>query len=123
MSVGPTGYVVHDTHPYWMPPDALGLPGTLCLYCDRVRIVAGRYQAEHERQFGRALGAVREIDKVDAGDAPASASSSPPTGPLPPAVPATQAIDHGATRGAQRAVLAHSGARTPHQDPQRSLPP
>lgn len=51
--VGPTGYVVHDTHPYSMPPDALGLPGTLYLYRDRVRIVAGRFQAEHERKFGR----------------------------------------------------------------------
>lgn len=53
VSVGPTGYVVHDTHPYSMPPDALGLPGTLYLYRDRVRIVAGRHQAEHERKFGR----------------------------------------------------------------------
>ena len=51
--VGPTGYVVHDTHPYSMPPEALGLPGTLYLYRDRVRIVAGRYEAEHERKFGR----------------------------------------------------------------------
>jgi len=51
--VGPTGYVVHDTHPYSMPPDALGLPGTLYLYRDRVRIVAGRFQAEHERKFAR----------------------------------------------------------------------
>lgn len=50
--VGPTGYVVHDTHPYSMDPDALGLPGTLYLYRDRVRIVAGRFQAEHERKFG-----------------------------------------------------------------------
>src|SRR5258705_436788 len=50
---GATGYVVHDTHPYSMPPDALGLPGTLYLYRDRVRIVAGRYQAEHPRKFGR----------------------------------------------------------------------
>lgn len=51
--VGPTGYVVHDTHPYSMPPDALGLPGTLYLYRDRVRIVAGRYHAEHDRKFAR----------------------------------------------------------------------
>jgi transposase len=51
--VGPTGYVVHDTHPYSMPPDALGLPGTLYLYRDRVRIIAGRYQAEHDRKFAR----------------------------------------------------------------------
>ncbi|HSD90996.1 MAG TPA: IS21 family transposase [Kofleriaceae bacterium] len=51
--VGPTGYVVHDTHPYSMPPDALGLPATLYLYRDRVRIVAGRHSAEHERKFAR----------------------------------------------------------------------
>jgi len=54
--VGPTGYVVHDSHPYSMPPDALGLPGTLFLYRDRVRIVAGSYQAEHDRKFGRGEG-------------------------------------------------------------------
>jgi len=51
--VGPTGYVVHDTHPYSMPPEALGLPGTLYLYRHRVRIVAGRYEAQHERLFGK----------------------------------------------------------------------
>jgi transposase len=51
--VGPTGYVVHDTHPYSMPPDALGLPCTLHLFRDRVRIVAGRYVAEHPRRFSR----------------------------------------------------------------------
>ena len=50
--VGPTGYVVHDTHPYSMDPDALGLPGTLYLYRDRVRIVAGRFEATHQRKFG-----------------------------------------------------------------------
>ena len=54
--VGPTGYVVHDTHPYSMPPDALGLSGTLYLYRDRVRIVAGRHVAEHERKFARGEG-------------------------------------------------------------------
>jgi len=51
--VGPTGYVVHDTHPYSMPPEALGLPGTLYLYPHRVRIVAGRFEAQHERLFGK----------------------------------------------------------------------
>lgn len=54
--VGPTGYVVHDTHPYSMPPDALGLPATLYLYRDRVRIVAGRHVAEHARKFARGEG-------------------------------------------------------------------
>lgn len=51
--VGPTGYVLHDTHPYSMPPDAIGLAGTLHLHRDRVRIVAGRYESVHERLFER----------------------------------------------------------------------
>jgi transposase len=49
--VGPTGDVVHDTHPYSMPPDAIGLSGTLYLYRNRVRIVAGRFEATHARLF------------------------------------------------------------------------
>jgi transposase len=53
LTVGPTGYVVHDTHPYSMSPDALGLPCTLWLYRDRVKIVAGRFVSEHERKFAR----------------------------------------------------------------------
>jgi len=48
--VGPTAAVRHDTHPYSRPPDAIGLPGTLELYRDRVRIVAGRFRAEPTRQ-------------------------------------------------------------------------
>ena len=51
VSVSPMGVVMHDGHPYSMPPDAIGLPGTLYLYRDRVRIVAGRFSAEHERKF------------------------------------------------------------------------
>jgi len=53
VSVGPTGYVLHDTHLYSMAPDAIGIPGTLFLYQDRVRIVAGRYAALHPRLFER----------------------------------------------------------------------
>jgi transposase len=49
--VGPTAEAIHDTHPYSMPPDAIGIPGTLFLYRDRVRIVAGRFEVVHERQF------------------------------------------------------------------------
>jgi transposase len=49
--VGPTAAVLHDTHPYSMPPDAIGIPGTLFLYRDRVRIVAGRFEAVHQRLF------------------------------------------------------------------------
>jgi hypothetical protein len=39
------------THPYAMPPDAIGIPGTLFLYRDCVRIVAGRFEAVHQRRF------------------------------------------------------------------------
>jgi hypothetical protein len=52
-TVGPTGYVLHDTHPYSMSPESIGLPATLYLHRDRVRIVAGRYQSEHPRLFDR----------------------------------------------------------------------
>jgi hypothetical protein len=51
VSVTPTGVVMHDGHPYSMPPDAIGLPGTLYLHRDRVRIIAGRFTADHPRQF------------------------------------------------------------------------
>ena len=51
ISVGPTAYVLHDTHRYGMHPDAIGLPGTLYLYRDRVRIVAGRFAVTHPRLF------------------------------------------------------------------------
>jgi transposase len=53
ISVGPTAIVVYDTNEYAMPAKAAGIPGTLYLYRDRVRIVAGRYEAEHERLFGK----------------------------------------------------------------------
>lgn len=51
ISVGPTGYVLHDTHPYSMDPESIGIPGTLYLYRDRVRIVAGRFESAHPRLF------------------------------------------------------------------------
>ena len=38
--VGPTATVLHDTHSYSMPPEAIGIAGTLYLYRNRVRIVA-----------------------------------------------------------------------------------
>lgn len=47
--VGPTGNVDFDGVPYSMPPEAIGLSGTLFLYQDRVRICAGRFEAMHER--------------------------------------------------------------------------
>jgi transposase len=49
--VGPTGHVVHDTHPYSMPPESVGMACTLWLYRDRVKIIAGRHTAEHPRRF------------------------------------------------------------------------
>lgn len=53
ISVGPTAEVLHETHGYSMPPEAAGLPGTLYLYRDRVRIVAGRHEVSHPRQHER----------------------------------------------------------------------
>src|SRR5262249_26465297 len=49
--VGVTGMVVHDTHLYSMEPETIGLSGTLYLYADKVRIIAGRFSAEHDRLF------------------------------------------------------------------------
>ena len=49
--VGPTGTVRPDGHAYSMPPEAISLPGTLYLYAERVRIVAGRQEALHPRKF------------------------------------------------------------------------
>ena len=48
--VGPTGVVSHDGHTYSMPPEAIGIPGTLYLYRERLRIIAGRFETEHPRQ-------------------------------------------------------------------------
>ena len=52
ISVGPTATVVYDTQTYSMPPDSMGIPGTLYLCRDKVRIVAGRFEAVHPRLFG-----------------------------------------------------------------------
>jgi hypothetical protein len=49
--VGPTAMVMHEGRTYSMPPEAIGIAGTLYLYRERVRIVAGRFQVEHQRQF------------------------------------------------------------------------
>jgi len=47
--VGPTGLVSFHGYRYSMPPEAIGIPGTLWLYPHRVRIVAGRFEREHPR--------------------------------------------------------------------------
>jgi transposase len=48
--VGPRALVVHDGQSYAMPPDSVGLVGALHLYPDRIAIVAGRYEAAHQRR-------------------------------------------------------------------------
>lgn len=53
--VRPTANVLHDTHEYSMPPNTIGMGGTLFLYRDRVQIIAGigarACQALHLRLF------------------------------------------------------------------------
>lgn len=49
--VGPTAMVSHEGRTYSMPPEAIGIAGTLFLYRSRVRIVAGRFEAVHPRQL------------------------------------------------------------------------
>jgi transposase len=63
--VGPTGEVIHDLHPYSMPADAIGIAGTLYLYRDRVRIVAGRFEGTHERKFQPGEGSILPEHRAD----------------------------------------------------------
>jgi transposase len=58
VTTGPTGVVLHDGHPYSMPPEAIGVPGTLFRYRDRVQIIAGRFTTEPPRQWQRGAGSV-----------------------------------------------------------------
>lgn len=48
--VGPTAEVLHDGVTYSMPPEATHVAGTMFLYEDRVRIVAGRFVTEQQRR-------------------------------------------------------------------------
>ena len=67
--VDTTGHVVHDSHPYSMPPEARGLACTLWLYRDRVKIVAAGHVAEHPRKFVRGEGSTlsgHRTKRVDA---------------------------------------------------------
>ena len=48
--VGPTAEVKFDGVPYSMPPKAVHVAGTVFLYEDRLRIVAGRFEATHPRR-------------------------------------------------------------------------
>jgi len=47
--VGPTGTVRYGGVAYSMPPASIGFTGTLYLYPERVRIVAGRHDVVHDR--------------------------------------------------------------------------
>ena len=53
VQVGPTADVHHEGRGYAMPADAAGLPGTMYLYRDTVRIVAGRSKATHARDVAK----------------------------------------------------------------------
>jgi transposase len=64
--VGPTGYVLHETHLYSMPPDAIGIAGTLFLYRERVRVVAARFSALHPRLFERGAKSTLPEHRADA---------------------------------------------------------
>jgi transposase len=48
--VGPTAEVMFEGAPYSMPPEATLIAGTLFLHEDRLRIVAGRFEAVHRRR-------------------------------------------------------------------------
>lgn len=48
--VGPTAEVIFEGLPYSMPPEATHVAGTLFLFEDRLRIVAGRFEAFHRRR-------------------------------------------------------------------------
>jgi hypothetical protein len=48
--VGPTAEVMFEGVPYSMPPQATLIAGTLFLYEDRLRIIAGRFEAVHRRR-------------------------------------------------------------------------
>jgi hypothetical protein len=59
--VGPTGMVAHKGVRYAMPAEAIGVPGTLYLYSDRVRITAGRHEVSHPRFPARNLSYPQEV--------------------------------------------------------------
>jgi hypothetical protein len=48
--VGPTAEVMFEGLPYSMPPEATLVAGTVFLYEDRLRIVAGRFESVHRRR-------------------------------------------------------------------------
>jgi transposase len=51
--VGPTAEVLFEGVPYSMDPDATNIAGTVFLYQDRLRIVAGRFESIHRQRSPR----------------------------------------------------------------------
>jgi len=51
VQVGPTAMVTHEACRYSMPPQAIGLTGTLFLGTNQVKIIAGKWSANHPRLF------------------------------------------------------------------------
>lgn len=47
--VRPTAAVSFEGRSYAMPPEVANVSGTAFVYEDRIRFIAGRYEAEHER--------------------------------------------------------------------------
>src|SRR5439155_3027643 len=62
--VGPTGLVTFQGYRYSMPPEAIGIPGMLWLYPERVRIVAGRFEREHARVPGQGKDRLHPEDRT-----------------------------------------------------------
>lgn len=50
IAVGPTAEVMFEACPYSMPPEACNITGTIFLYQDHLKIVAGRFEAYHTRR-------------------------------------------------------------------------
>lgn len=67
--VGPTAEVMFEGVAYSMPPSASNSAGTMLVFKDRVRILAGRWEAEHRRrrkEEGRAMLPEHRIARVAA---------------------------------------------------------
>lgn len=59
--VGPTGVITHRGIRYAMPAESIGIPATLRVYPDRVRITAGRHDVTHPRFPARNLSYPSEL--------------------------------------------------------------
>jgi transposase len=114
VSVSPMGVVMHDGHPYSMPPDAIGLPGTLYLYRDRVRHRRGSLQCRARAQ----MSAWRRLD-------PAGASRATGRGGLRetgPALLAASALTGSRCRGPGVSHRAHASTPADLDSRRRATP-